>query len=273
MNDGGIATIAAVDIGNSRIKIGLFSQSDVVATAANELPQPLKTLNFLPDAQGLATLATWLAPQKASELAWWLGSVERTFATRLVDWLRTSGVDRLVLLSSGDLPLRVSLPRPDLVGIDRLLDAVAVNRLRPSGIPAIIVDLGSAITVDLVSADGAFLGGAIMPGIGMSARALHEFTDLLPLLDMAVLDEPPDALGTDTVTAMKSGMFWGAVGGIRRLIEELSSSTGASAPVYLTGGAAPSVARLLAPGTQYYPHLTLAALALVGCGSPRSGSE
>ena len=58
-----------------------------------------------------------------------------------------------------------------------------------------IVDVGSAITVDLVSADGAFLGGAILPGIAMSARALHEFTDLLPLVDMSELTAPPPALG------------------------------------------------------------------------------
>jgi type III pantothenate kinase len=244
----------------------LFRQSDVAVTAANELPQPLRTLSFLPDEEGLASFAAWLAPQEVSELAWWVGSVERTFATRLLDWLRLGGAGRFVLLSSGDLPLVISLARPDMVGIDRLLDAVAVNRLRPAGEPAIIVDLGSAITVDLLSGEGAFLGGAIMPGIGMSARALHEFTDLLPLLDMAILGEPPNALGTDTVSAMQSGIFWGAVGGIRRLIEEHSSSTGVKARIYLTGGAAPGVARLIAAGTEYYPHLTLAGLALVGCG-------
>ena len=87
------------------------------------------------------------------------------------------------MLAAGDLPLEVRLERPDMVGIDRLVDAVAVNRLRDAGRPAVIVDVGTAITVDLVSADGAFLGGAILPGIQMSARAMHEFTDLLPLVD------------------------------------------------------------------------------------------
>lgn len=255
--------IAAVDIGNSRIKVGLFAPGDVALAPADQLPQPSRTFSFLPDANGLGSLAAWLAPHEPGEIAWWLGSVERTYATRLLDWLRAAGAAKLVMLASGDLPLVVSLARPDMVGIDRLLDAVAVNRLRPAGRPAVIVDLGTAITVDLVSAEGAFLGGAIMPGIGMAARAMHEFTDLLPLLDMVALSDPPAALGASTESAMQSGIFWGAVGGIRRLIEELSATCGAAPQVYLTGGAAPSVAALIAPGTTYYPHLTLAAIALV----------
>ncbi len=97
-----------------------------------------------------------------------------------------------------------------MVGIDRLVDAVAVNRLRDAGRPAVVVDVGSAITVDLVSRDGAFLGGAILPGIAMSARAIHEFTDLLPLVEMSELIAPPPVLGTATAPAMESGLFWGA---------------------------------------------------------------
>lgn len=270
MNDGKPATIAAVDIGNSRIKVGLFAEADIATTLADQLPQPSRTFSFLPDADGLIRVTRWMAPESARDMTWWLGSVERSFATRLIDWLRSEGVKQITLLSSSDLPLTVSLPRPDMVGIDRLLDAVAVNRLRPSDRAAIIVDLGSAITVDLVSAGGAFLGGAIMPGIGMSARALHEFTDLLPLLDMVSLAEPPDGLGVDTTAAMQSGIFWGAVGGIRRLIEELSTKVSGEPAVYLTGGAAPGVAKLIAPGTTYHPHLTLAAIGLIATSS---GSE
>ena len=98
-----------------------------------------------------------------------------------------------------------------MVGIDRLVDAVAVNRLREPGRAAVIVDVGTAITVDLVAADGAFLGGSILPGLAMSARAMHEFTDLLPLVDVSELSEPPPALGTATEEAMRSGLFWGTV--------------------------------------------------------------
>jgi len=149
-----------------------------------------------------------------------------------------------------------------MVGIDRLLDAVAVNRVRQSDRPAVVVDVGSAITVDLVSASGAFLGGAIAPGITMSARALHTFTDLLPLVETADLATPPLALGRSTLAAMRSGLFWGAVGTIRELSARLCAGLDRPAEIYLTGGAGPAVAELLGPEVQHIPYLTLAGIAV-----------
>ena len=203
--------------------------------------------------------------REAGHLRWHIGSVNRPAASRLIDWLRNHrAADEIMLLTSGDLPLAVKLPRPDMVGVDRLLDALAANRLRTPGHPAVVVDAGSAITVDLVDAGGAFRGGAILPGIAMSARALHEFTDLLPRIDMAELAEPPPALGTATVAAMRSGLFWGAVGAVRQLVEQFTGGhqTQGDAEVFLTGGAGPVVAQLMGTAARYVPHLTLAGIAL-----------
>jgi type III pantothenate kinase len=116
--------------------------------------------------------------------------------------------------------------------------------------------------VDLISADGIFEGGAILPGIAMSARAMHEFTDLLPLVQMGELTDPPEPLGTSTLPALQSGLFWGAVGAIRELIGRLSAGQPTPADVFLSGGAGPAVAQLLGPATQHVPHLTLAGIAL-----------
>ena len=251
------APLVAVDVGNSRVKLGLFP-----ADHAAPLPEPVKTLDLDPAHEAFDRIVAWLAPYEVGQLSWWIASVERSVAGRLVGWLREQETARITMLSSGDLPLVVSLPRPDRVGIDRLVDAVAANQLRRPEEPAIVVDLGSAITVDLVSAEGAFLGGAIMPGIGTSARAMHEFTDLLPLLEMWKLAEPPAPLGTATDGAMRSGLFWGAVGGVRELIARLSDGLTTPPRVFLTGGAAPSVARLLPNAAVYVPHLTLAGIAL-----------
>ncbi len=227
--------LIAVDVGNSRIKLGLFRQK--VATG---LPEPEATLHLTGRLPEFDQLGTWLAAiGDKSHLRWHLGSVNRPAASRLIDWLRDHRADdEIMLLTSGDLPLVVSLPRPDMVGVDRLLDALAANRLRTPGHPAVVVDAGSAITVDLVDAGGAFCGGAILPGIAMSARALHEFTDLLPQIDMAELAEPPSALGTATAAAMRSGLFWGAIGGVRQLVEQFTGN--GAAEVFLTGGAGPS---------------------------------
>jgi type III pantothenate kinase len=248
----------AVDIGNARIKLGCFS-----AAGLDPLPEPERTLPLAGDAPQLAELAAWLADLRAADLSWWIASVNRPAEKQLLDWLRSKRPqDRVTLLAAGDLPLKVRLERPDMVGVDRLLDAVAANALRTPHRPAVVVDVGTAITVDLLSPDGEFLGGAILPGIGMSARALHEFTDLLPAVEMTEPIAPPPALGTATVEALRAGLFWGAVGGIRELIERLTDSSGARPQVFLTGGAGAALAAALGAGVRHVPHLTLAGIAI-----------
>ena len=254
--------VLAADIGNARIKLGLFRR-----VHGESLPEPEQILPLDGERPPFGQIGLWL--EKISEpfsrdlLPWFIASVNRPSATRLIDWLgQHRPADRVTLLSAADLPLHVQLERPDMVGIDRLVDAVAVNRLRQPNSPAVIVDVGSAITVDLVSADGAFLGGSILPGLAMSARAMHEFTDLLPLIETTDLHDPPPALGTCTEEAMRSGLFWGSVGAIRQLIEELGRRAGKEPQVFLTGGAGVAVASLLGPGARHVPHLTLAGIAL-----------
>ena len=210
--------LVAMDIGNSRLKAGLFETADAAG-----LPAPARWLELQPDSGSLERLSEWLAPHGIDEVSWWIASVNRPHCTQLLDWLRTQREQlRITLLASGDLPLTIAVPRPDMVGIDRLLGAVGANQLRHHARAAVVVDLGTAVTVDFISPEGAFCGGAILPGISMAARALYEFTDLLPLLDMAALAEPPAAIGTATTEAMQSGLFWGAVGGARELIHRMS---------------------------------------------------
>lgn len=252
--------IVAVDIGNNRIKLGWFDSAD-----GAELPKPADALQIAGESPDLDRIPAWMAGREAS---WWIGSVNRPTASRLLEWLIDSGQsDCVTLLGARDLPLAVNLPHPDMVGIDRLLDAVAVNRLRQAGRPAVVVDIGSAITVDLVSPEGTFLGGAIAPGIGMSARAMHAFTDLLPLVETAELASPPLALGTSTVAAMRAGLFWGGVGTIRELVARLTADLNRPPEVFLTGGAGPAVAKLLGAEVRHIPHLTLAGIALTAIAS------
>jgi len=247
--------LLAVDIGNTSIKLGEFQPP-----RDDRFPSPLRTAVLPMDWTG-ADLKGFLARDPAA-FDWFIASVNRPAAARLSGWLAEQGAQRVRQLSFVDLPLAIEVPRPERVGIDRLADAVAVNRLRTGGQPAITIDLGSAIKVDLVSAGGAFSGGAILPGIAMAARALHEFTDLLPLVEV---DESPAALGTDTVSAMRAGLYWGAVGAVRELVARLASEYSAS-QVFLTGGAAPSVAAILELENEvqvkFVPHLTLAGIAI-----------
>jgi type III pantothenate kinase len=256
--------LVAVDVGNNRIKCGFFP-----AHTADVLPEPEATLAVAITGDDLDRIDTLIQRRRTQEpVAWWIGSVNRPAATRLIEWIRSRRpCDAVRLVASGDLPLRVALPRPDMVGIDRLLDAVAANQLRSPGHAAVVVDVGSAITVDFVSEEGTFLGGSILPGIAMSARALHTFTDLLPLIEMSELTVPPPALGTATESAMRSGLFWGAVGAIRQLIAEMAKGKLDRTDVFLTGGAGPAVAALLDPGARHVPHLTLSGIAVAARSS------
>jgi type III pantothenate kinase len=248
--------LVAVDVGNSRVKFGWFERE-----VGTEFPTPTRTLRLALDGSDWPTLVAWLEGLAPAEVEWRIGSVNRGVATCLIDWLRDQdAISSTMLLAASDLPLRVALPQPDRVGVDRLLDAVAANALRPADRAAVVVDLGTAITVDLVSAEGAFEGGAILPGLMTSAKALHQFTDMLPLVEE--LDKPPAPLGKETLGAMRSGLFWGAVGGIRELVARYAESLSVPPLVIVAGGSSHVVADLLGPETRHEPHLTLAGIAL-----------
>jgi len=258
--------LVAVDVGNNRIKFGWFESA-----AGDELPQPARTLQLDGQRPDWDRIGQFLGEAGPEDAPWWIGSVNRPAATELLDWLREGGRQpQITMLAAGDLSLAVGLDRPDMVGIDRLLDAVAANHLRRPTRPAVVVDVGSAITVDLISQDGVFLGGATLPGIAMAARALHEFTDLLPLVEMAELTIPPPPAGTSAVPAMRSGLFWGAVGAIRQLTERFGAIVSGDPQLFLTGGAGPAVAALLGRHAQHVPHLTLSAIALTAARADRS---
>ena len=169
-------------------------------------------------------------------------------------------------LTYKDIPLPIRVEEPARVGIDRLLAAVAANQLRAPDRAAIVVDLGTAITVDLVEADGAFAGGAILPGVGMAGRALAEQTDALPHVVLEHSETPPSPLGKSTNAAIEAGLYWGAVGAVGELVAQLSANLPTQPDIFITGGAARSVsASIDQPRVQYVPHLVLAGIALLDC--------
>ncbi|MDZ4821382.1 MAG: type III pantothenate kinase [Planctomycetota bacterium] len=271
--------LIAVDIGNSRIKFGYFApvlnNAPDSTAVSNTLPEPASCLTLSAATDDFAELAAWV--ETLAPAGWLLASVHRQATERLQNWLHSVSIQsaktgalaaahQYQVLNYQQLPLKVRVKRPEEVGIDRLLGAVAANRLRHTSEPAIVISVGSAITVNWVDATGAFCGGAILPGIAMSARAMHDFTDLLPLIPMQELADPPAVLGISTDEAMRSGLYWGAVGAIRELIERLSATyctaSNQQPRIFLTGGAASAVAELLGRSTVHVPHLMLAGLAI-----------
>lgn len=263
--------LLAVDIGNSRIKMGLF---DALAVGGGPLPEPSSVLGWRAD-QGEQPLAELLAAHRQGVLQVAIASVNAPSAERFESALagaakRAGTAIDTFRLTGSDLPIENRTHLPQAVGVDRLLGGVAANVLRRPETPAIVVDLGTAITVDLIAPDGAFEGGAILPGIGLSARALAAGADQLPETPFDELHEAPDAVGRSTVEAIHAGLFWGAVGAVRELIARQRDRLTLPPQVLLTGGAAPSVARLLG-GPDYtvrhVAHLVLAGIA-IACDGP-----
>lgn len=129
--------------------------------------------------------------------------------------------------------ISIRIDRPEEVGADRLVNAVGAKLIADGAI--LIVDSGTATTFDVVSAEGAFEGGVICPGINLSLQALHEAAAKLPRIEIR---RPPSVIGKSTVPAMQSGVFWGYVELIDGLIGRIKAEYGQPMTVLGTGGVA-----------------------------------
>ncbi|MCX8133688.1 MAG: type III pantothenate kinase [Roseococcus sp.] len=177
------------------------------------------------------------------------------------DWF---GVEPLVARSSLDWGFAILVERPQEVGADRLLNALAAHHHYRG--PLVVIDFGTATTFDVVDGEGNYQGGVIAPGINLSIEALHKAAARLPRIGIG---RPQAAIGRDTVSAMQSGIFWGYVGLIEGIVARIRAE--AEMPgmkVVATGGLAP----LLAEGTQVIervdPDITLEGLRLLAARNP-----
>ena len=132
------------------------------------------------------------------------------------------------------LPVDVRVDEGTGVGPDRLVNTVAGYDL--FGGDLILVDFGTATTFDVVDADGAYVGGAIAPGVNLSLQALHQAAAALPHVDIA---KPQRVVGTNTVACMQSGVFWGYVGLVREICNRIKAERARPMKVIATGGLAP----------------------------------
>ncbi|CAN5547166.1 type III pantothenate kinase [soil metagenome] len=160
-----------------------------------------------------------------------------------------------------DLGVGVDYPQPQTIGADRLANAVAVRELY--GCPAIVVDFGTAVTFDVVSAKGDYIGGVIAPGLESMTSFLYQRTALLPKL---TLREPAGAIGRSTRAAMMSGAVFGYRGLVREILARIREESFARRKVRVvaTGGYAELIARQLPEIEAVHAGLTLEGLRLIG---------
>ncbi len=226
--------LLAVDIGNTNVTLGLVEAGVLTATrragthraaTADELEVLVAGLLALDDRNLDAVDAIAVA------------SVVPALTTAL-EAVASRRTIPILVATAGSVPLAIRVDRPDEVGADRLVNSLAAARLY--GTPAVVVDFGTATTLDCVGPDGAYVGGAIAPGLELGLEALASRTAKLPRIELRA---PDRAIGRDTVSAMQAGTIFGyqalASGLLARVRAELAESAGvapAAVHAILTGG-------------------------------------
>lgn len=218
----------AVDIGNSRIKFGLFHErpdSDITP------PQPDAVFSDFDDLEKAL-------PDSGRPIEWSVSCVNHRnlaeFQARLNRFRKPGNPgDTLEILGHDDVPMELA-PEPRTLGIDRLLAAFAGWRIFGKG-PLMLADFGTAITVDLVSESGRFEGGAILPGLRTAAKSLHDATESLPFIEISGC-EFPEYPGRNTREAIICGIFGSAIGAIGFYLESAREQCGKEIPLIVSGG-------------------------------------
>jgi type III pantothenate kinase len=208
----------------------------------------------LPSEDASAWLKQWHDWQVQPSHEWIIAGVQPARIQAIMAWLKERTASVHLLKSHQELPIQIEVEHPEKVGMDRLLNAVAANRRRQDNVAAILIDAGTAVTVDYVDGKGVFRGGTIFPGFRLMTTSLHEHTALLPLID---LDEAVTAPGTSTAHAIQAGVFFAVLGGIERIINEYQHHYSAAHEIYLTGGDAKALASRLRPHVHLWPEMTL----------------
>ena len=248
--------LLVLDVGNTKTAIGVYFEGKWIADwritthldyLSDEYYVLLKSL--LEDAG--------LSFQKLSGAA--LASVVPPLTATFEELIVRVLGERPVVVGPGvSTGVRIKIDNPREVGADRIANTAAVHQLY--GGPAIVLDLGTATTFDVVSKDGDYLGGAIAPGLGIAADALVRRTAKLPKVELTF---PESAIGRSTVTAMQSGLVIGYVGLVKELVARLKNELGGNPKVIATGGMAEMIAAWTEVIDVVSPRLTLEGIRII----------
>jgi type III pantothenate kinase len=245
--------ILCIDIGNTRTHYGLVGDQ-----GASEI-RHLSTAQLDHPTTGIAAALAQLETEGRS----WRGIAFCSVVPAASDRLRACLADRVLfqLTSETKLGVKISYPRPKEIGQDRLANAVAAQAFY--GAPAVVIDMGTAVTFDIVTPDGGYEGGIIAPGMELMRRYLHEQTALLPELDESL--EVAGPIGQSTREAMRIGCVIGFGGMIQALLDltlqELTRRGLPTPTILATGGSAELLHRGLRQPFGVAPDLTLRGLA------------
>lgn len=245
--------LLAIDVGNTNTVVGLFDGPDLkwswriksdARTTADELRLTYRgLLDDQPSITGIALCST--VPAVLREYRVMLARYFADTTTVIVEPGIKTGVPVLT-------------DNPKEVGTDRIVNTIAAHHL--FGGPCIVVDFGTSTNLDVVSAKGEFLGGALAPGIEISLDALASRAAQLRKVELV---RPRSAIGKNTVEALQSGAVYGFAGQVDGLVERITEELGDVSAVVATGGLAPIVVPESVTITHHEPDLTLLGLRLV----------
>jgi type III pantothenate kinase len=248
--------LLTIDLGNTNLTIGLYQGEELRAhwRLATDHQR-------MPDEYGLqlhSLLHTCGCTEEELD-----GIVLSSVVPQLTERLQQACEDYLhlePLTVTSDLKLNITIlyDNPHAVGADRIADAVAVTK--NYGGPACIIDFGTATTFNALTSEAAYLGGAILPGIGTAADALVSHTAKLPAVE---LKAPPSVIGTNTQHAMQAGLIFGYVAMVEGLVTRFREKLGTDMKVIATGGHVSKIADHTTAIDIIDPWLTLNGLRLI----------
>lgn len=242
--------LLAIDVGNTNIVLGVFDGTALVRSWRLQTvrERTLDELGLLVDG-----LFAHDGVRHAEISGIVLGSVVPPVTGTMRAMIdRYFGLVPLIVDPVGNSGMPIRYENPAEVGADRIVNAIAAFEQfgRAQALPLIVCDFGTATTLDAVSAAGEYLGGAICPGVNISADALFQRAARLPRIDVR---KPAQVVGRTTVGAMESGLFYGYVGMVEGLVRRMRDELGGRAVCVATGG----LASVIAPETTLIDHVDI----------------
>ena len=248
--------LLVLDIGNTNVTLGVFEGSALKSTW-----RLATDARRMPDEYGffMANIMSYRGVQPSDITGACICSVVPPLIPTFEEVCRNYFAVQPLTVSAGvKTGISIQYDSPRDVGTDRVADAVAALKLY--GGPVIVVDFGTATVFDAVSADGKYLGGALAPGINLSADALYQSTSQLRRVELV---PPATAIGKNTVAAMQSGLIFGYIGLVEGMVARFKSELGPEAKVIATGGLAELMARETTVFDAVNPDLTLLGLRMI----------
>jgi type III pantothenate kinase len=223
--------LVLLDIGNRNIALATWTNGK--RNDAQHLP--VDSVDQIME----AVQAKWDALSNSVTRAVVVSTVNPPVLETLRSRCKSKGIEPLLIVGENiEPPMGADVPSPEKIGMDRLCTAAAAyDRLKAA---CVVADFGTAVTIDLIADNGVFLGGTIIPGMHLAARALHEHTAQLPLVEMGASEQ---ILGKDTTSCIRNGVFAMMCGALREITERYATEIGKWPPLVVTGGDGKAVAQ------------------------------